>query len=556
MLAAIAFAMRRALPVCLAVGGVLLFVLGLHWPLPLHALDWHAPSAFGGGHVWAFQMIERMVAGDLPLRLESNHLGFPITRSARFIGWFPALLALPLQRLLGPVGAFHAVLWLSPSLAALAAYGWLRQATPGSRGLAAAAASLYALSPYMLSNLAAGNVDKLQTAFYPAWLALVWWMLASPGRLRVLVLLPLLGAAMAFTEPYFALFLPLFAAPMLGARAWKERDRAMAQRGFAALVATGLGVFPAAWYYGPTQQDGQLFQPADGKMNIGVLQDVDASPWKLLFGSPERIQSATEVLHAPAVGVALVLLAVLVSTRAFRGRLAGLVLAAAGLVLVLGTEQGGLPMPMALLEALGYPLGIGGQYYRASPVLTLGLLTLVAGGLGRQERWVAALVPLQLVQALWITGPFWPRPAQPIAGLEVLEAMQELGQPFEGVATLPVSSSQVQNDVRIVGAAIHRHPSTVLPRHAEDPTSSAEYAWAWEVAEEGVPALNRGGLRLVLLYRTMDPGLDPPALQEPALRELLGEPDLEDEHLLAWEVPVSAGSGARRPGSHPRPGGP
>ncbi len=548
--------MRRALPPLVAAGAVL--VLVLHWPVPLHLSSWTAPSAFGGDHVWAFSHIERMLLGDLPLRLDTNQLGFPIHREARFIAWVPALLALPLQRLLGPVGAYHVVLWITPVFALLVTYAWLREATKADGWCAALCAFLYASSAYMLSNLAAGNIDKIQIWLYPLWLLLCWRVLRERRARWALPLFPILGACMAFNEPYFALFLPLFAAPVLLVRSLRERSWVCGGISLTALLLTGLGCFPAYSYYQNPGGKTQLFQPA-GPGATNALQQPAASIVELLFGPGERATEAVEVVHVPMVGVGLVVMVLLLLSRPAMGRITGLVIAGCGLVIVSGVQQAGIPMPMAALEALHYPLEKGGQYYRAAPVLMLGLVTLLAAGLssrgagGRSvwdspARWAAvALLPIQLMHCLWVTGPFWPREAAEIPGRELLLELRELGEPYDGVAVFPVASGHWFNTARILGASVHGHPATLLPRHVDVVEAHQEYFWTREMT---LSSLQDFGIRFALLYREAEVK-DAGRLSERALYRLFGEPLIVTDEVVLWELPWTDVPPRHAPSSRP-----
>src|SRR5262245_6754854 len=115
-------------------------------------------SAFGDSHVWGLDHIARMLGGQAPLAPATDRAGFPTLRQAAVLGWAPAVLALPLRPLLGPLGAAQLLFLASPALAAAVAYGWLRRATDATPWVCAGAAAAWALTAPALANLAAGNL--------------------------------------------------------------------------------------------------------------------------------------------------------------------------------------------------------------------------------------------------------------------------------------------------------------------------------------------------------------------------------------------------------------
>jgi len=72
---------------------------------------------------------------------------------------------------------------------------------------------------------------------------------------------------------------------------------------------------------------------------------------------------------------------------------------------------------------------LGGMYYRAIALASLGLALIIAAGLGRRRRDRAVVVAWLLVAiglggGLLATGPHWPRPVVPIRGLELISTMR------------------------------------------------------------------------------------------------------------------------------------
>ncbi|MCP4809266.1 MAG: hypothetical protein GY913_12315 [Proteobacteria bacterium] len=529
----------------------------LFWPLPLH-LTTHLPDgAFTGVQMWSMGHMARMVGGDLPLQLETVHIGYPNATKAQFLAWVPALVMTPVSLLVSPLAAFNLALLLSPVVATVFAYLWLRQATTADRETSAAAAFLYSTSAYVLANLAAGNIDKLQVWLYPAWLALAWWTLRGGRRWLVLPVFVLAGTAMAFTEPYFALFLPLFAGPLLVARAAGNRSRREGLLSLAMLGASGLGMLPARWYYandGPLDMSVLFAHSVVSRHTTPPdLQEPVASLGNLLLGPMGQAPSPTYNVHACAIGLALLVATLALARRPSEGRGWGWAMAGLGLVLASGPQLllGGewrlepvfhapFYLPMELLERIGYPLAKGGQYYRATPILTLGIVTAFAAGATtlapRVRRAVlGAVVTLTLAQAVWTTGPFWPHPSAAL-GTEWLAVLEARGEPDDPVAVLPLNAEQKTNDIRVAQAALHRHPITPVPRHMQMPEMMSQVPWALGMRMQGIEAYRQMGVRFVVLHKGEDDTLDAPWMVRDAQQEMLGEPFYEDEDVVLFEV--------------------
>ncbi len=548
---------ERFLAPLVACGATLVLTALLFWPLPLELATSQPDSAFTGGQTWGMSHIARMLVGDLPLSTRTLHLGFPQETKAQFLGWVPALIATPLQPLLGPIASFNILLLISPVFATAAAYVWLRKSTAAERWTAALGALLYASCPYLLSNIASCNLDKIQIWFYPAWLALAWWMLSSRRGWWALPVFTLLGSAMVFTEPYPALFLPLFAGPLLLGRAVLERSWRVAVRSLAALASTGLGMLPAHAYYtrGSIHDRNMLFEPAAvlRHQTPPALQEPVATFENLLFGPGGGVPEPTDNVHACTIGLALLVAVLLLCWRPARGRGTGLALTLLGLVIALGPQlmvggqwrlepltQHPFYLPMELLERAGYPLVLGGQYYRAAPVVFLGVVTLLCAGLSlrspriRLAAW--SLVPLSLAQGLWTTGPHWPHPIRPIASLPLLEQLAELGEISDGVVVLPLAVDQVEYGRRASAAAVYRHPSTVVLRHILLPEMMGHFPWAIALQEDGVVVYRQEGFRYALFYKHDVSNTDPHWLGYEAHAGMLGEPILEDEEIAVFEI--------------------
>ncbi|MCB9760623.1 MAG: hypothetical protein H6739_12345 [Alphaproteobacteria bacterium] len=454
--------------------------LALHHPvLPLART--HVPiSAFHPGHVFIFDHIARMVTGDAPWSLVTERLAFPRGAALRPIAWGPALLALPFRPLLGPIGAYNAVVWLSPALSALAAWGLLRRLT-GAGPLAAAGAALpFALSPFALGCLASGQTAKVQL-----WaLALPLWA-ASVSLERPWLGLPLLAGTMvaaSFTSPSLALQLP-FALALLAAGGVALGWRGAA-RGAAVLGVAALALVPAWAFFSPTTAarslDGpiQVLQPALRPTQTADIGYAIARLHSTLLPRVTLPVEPTDTAHLTALPWPILAVAVLGLPWSRKGRWIGLGLVLIGLVLASGeylwwgdgfAEFGGrrLELPALTLRRMGYPLGASGMYYRAIATATLGLSVLLAAAAARLGGWrgaaLATLVGLgATAEAVRLSAPLWPRAAYAPISADLAARMAE--DPVPGaVLDLPMEHHGNQAQGYVLAAVQHGRATNGAP---------------------------------------------------------------------------------------------
>ncbi|MDP6932793.1 MAG: hypothetical protein QGG40_07740, partial [Myxococcota bacterium] len=412
-------------------------VCGLAWPMPLELGQRHLLTPFGDSHVWVFHWVSTQLgAGELPeLTYEA---GYPQLRRIRLIGWAPALASLPLQGLLGPLAAVNLAQLLSLPISALAAMALVRRWT-GVEPLAAAALGVcYAMGPTLLSTFGMGEISNTQAWTLPLFL---WCLDRAQADLRWAVGLFMVSFLTAFSSPYYGLALPLlvggWVSLVLGAAGWRRLatgtgrlGRAVVRQGVL-LATVAAGLWPAHGYYVPHESGGggSIFQPARFHLSLDRLPYPypSASPLELVLARAPLARSPYEPVHVSYLGLALVLVALVAVVAAIRGwRLGrheemggtavreetqrfpgpvgwprgmnmGLFLVVLGTVLALGPylTWGGhyvrlgespVPLPVRLLEVLGYPTRWGGLYFRYSVVASLGLVVVIGAGLCRVGR--------------------------------------------------------------------------------------------------------------------------------------------------------------------------
>lgn len=458
----------------------------LHWPLPLHVRTHHILGTFHGSHVWCFDHMARMLTGAEPLGVTTRRFAFPLGAETRLIGWGPGLLALPLQPLLGPLGAYNTVVLLSPALAGLAALALLRRTFHVHPRIAAGAAMAYALCPFALGSLVNGQVAKFNHWVLPLFLLAFHGVLTRPQRVRTWGLLALATVASSFTSPSLTLFVP----PAAGL--WALGHVARRKPGFrrilvagGALALTAASLLPAWSYYGgETDPETSGFEPGANVQSHVLAEPAPVALGDdLLLGHGRRegnpaLSNHVTFLTFPLLAIFAVALAV-----RFPGRWLAVTTAVLGLVLALGPRLawGGdyvvwegrfLYLPAALLDRLGYPLREGGMYYRAAALASLGLTVLLAGVCSRLPlrygavlAWVLGLA--SVADGVRATHTLWPRPLAPVAGRTALEAMA--ADPVPGaVLSLPLRTSRYGNEQHLLAAALHGRPTTALPVTTEN----------------------------------------------------------------------------------------
>lgn len=555
-------ALRPLLP-WLACGLVVLVVCGvLWWPVPLHLGSQRPLTAFGDSHVWVFERIHTsLLAGGLPA--DGCLAGYPQTRTMRAIGWVPALAALPLRAVLGPLGAANLVQLLSLPVSGVVAMALVRRWTGAAPWVAAALGASWALCPTLLGTFATAEISNTQGWLLPGFL-----LVADRARedARWLLGVAALGAAAAFTSPYYALALPFFAGALAAAGVVRQRGGVLKN----GLVVAVLGVSqaPAALYYSPAAAGGgaSMFRPA--RRAVALLPELPHPPPvaqldQLVVDTVVGPGSPYETVHAVSLGLALAALALAGLWRRGPGWGRGLALLVGGALMALGPAlyaAGGLltlgerplVLPFYALEQLGWPTAQGGLYYRYAVVMVLGAVVLAGGVLRGRAGVVVAWgsLVLQVGQGIVETGPLWPREAAPIADREALLALR--GDDGGAVLDLPLQGpTDAQfGQAALLRAVVHGRPTTALPRgnlRPEDPARGRlRRALGAASPEDARELLREAGFAAVVLpaelARFSEPG---PAELEAALG-----PPSHAGALLIWEL------GPAQPECAPLEGGP
>lgn len=496
--------MRSRLPYAVAFSTVLLVVVALSWPMPLYINDWHMITMFGDNHAWAFDRVARALAvGDLPT--QTAEAGYPQVRLFRVVGWGPLLLSLPFRIFLSPIGAANLAQLLALPLSAVAATALVRRWTDAGPWVAAAMGVVYALCPTLLATYGMGEISTTAAWILPGVLLLLDLALERPALLPILGLFGLLSA---FTSPFYALAMPLLALGWAGASGYAavRREGGLNERSGEALRPTlrvllvlAASMAPAALYFAPhlhdTQETLSVFKPAERSPDDARLPSPSpvARPHALLWESGAGPNRRQESQHSVYLGLALLGAAVGLSahrlSRGGRGGRAGLALAVGGAVLAMGPKLGwgdgyvkvggwALSLPVALLEALGYPTADSGMYFRFVVLTQLGLVLLVAAGLSRLPRaalLAGGLAVLQVGDSVRATGALWPRPGEVIPGLSQLREMRGdeddgavLDLPLQGPGALRLGAEA------LLRASVHGRPTTALPRDVSAGESLAE----------------------------------------------------------------------------------
>lgn len=522
--------MRSWIPYAVAFAAVLLVVVLLSWPMPLYLNDWHMVTMFGDGHAWAFDRVARdLLSGHLPL--QTSDAGYPQERLFRIVGWGPLLLTLPARVLLSPLGAANLAQLLALPLSAVAASALVRRWTDADAWTSAALGAVYGLCPTLLATYGMGEISTTAAWILPGFLLMVdgairgaaWrWGLFGFGLLS------------AFTSPYYALLFPLLAVAwaVVAGRAAIGRAGGLNEHAGQALrpvllvlLIVAASLAPAAAYYAPHSAEGQerlsVFKPSQLRADGARLPSPSpvARPHALLWESGAGPNRRQEAQHSVYLGLLLLGAAVGLSawpvSRGGRGARAGLALAVGGVVMAMGPKLGwgdgyvrvggwALGLPVALLEAVGYPTADSGMYFRYTVLAELGLVLVVAAGLTRLPRaalLAGGLALLQIGDSVRATGALWPRPGEVVPGLSQLREMQG-DEPDGAVLDLPLEglgAGRVGVEA-LLRATVHGRPTSALPRDL-----SATEGLAQKIMDEASTytfprgALREAGFRYVVL---------------------------------------------------------
>lgn len=545
----------------------------LYWPLPLHLSTWRINSNFSDSHVWCFEHVYQLLTGQKPFALETSDMGYPYYWTSRFIGWGAILLAIPFQPLVGPAAAYNLIHLLSPALSALGAYVFVRRVLGARPWVSAWASLLFGLSPFVLSSLANGQIEKAQVWAYPLMLMCLWEVIRGPRRLLALVCLPLLTLLTWLTEPYMGMFLPLCAAPL--ALVWalegplETAGPRLKRLGWAtlALGVLALSLLPSRGYFlpGGDNQPMTLFRNAEApKLREGVLKLYPypaASPTSIWIAPELKRGNAYPAHHLAYLGLPLLAVGGVMMVLRGAGMLSGLVLVLVGSVLAMGPQLitgdfyrtlNGHPyyLPVMGLEMLEYPLKRAGQYYRAIPLASLGFTVLVAGGLSRlrSRTWAHVLAGVLVLGVGWdiktrCGSVLW----SPVEPMTRQALMLRLGlEPDTGaVLTLPFEATATQNGARMLDATQHRRPISALARlvRYKELALVVQRSWIndWPQVAQRSPEQARAflqgmGFRYVVWYvlQRME-STDLHGLDLATLTKALGEPQDEGE-VLIWDL--------------------
>jgi len=540
--------------VAVATTAVVLVALtaALHAPVLADLSNLRILGAFHDGHVWAFDRIAHLITGEEPWSRTTAMAAFPGKLDIRYLAWVPALLALPFRPLLGPLGAYNAVVLLSPALAGLAAWGLFRKALDADAWTAGAGAVTYALCPFALGNLANGQTEKASHWLLPLFLWALTALLEGPGWILPSLGLVLATLAAAFTEPTLTLLVPLAAAcqgvaALVGARG--RRGPVLARLLVASALAAA-ALAPAWRYYtGPAVPDASTLNPGP-EFSADVLPDPPpiAQPEDTFLGRGRRETNPELCNHVTYLGLPLLAAALVLSARRRRGWGLALAWAVTGTLVAFGPHlaSGGqyvrwhgqtLRMPAWILESLHYPLRDAGMWYRVILLGSLGLSAALATGTTFQRRrWIGILLAWALALAsvadgVHATWGLWPRPVARVPGRALLAQMASDPHPG-GVIDLPMDTDTYGNGVHLVSAVFHGRPTTSLAAHtrvAEMPNLSKVWKDVEEATVTGQPDLTRAALcRRGYRYVVWRPNLRSFGRELSAWTAILGSPRTED----------------------------
>ncbi len=480
----------------------LLVVTGA-WSLLLHGATLLSPATrvpsavFITGHAWCFDHIRRMLAGELPLSLTTDRVGFAGEIHAAFIGWAPAILVAPVGQFLGPVVAINVASLVEPLLAAVATWAWLR-----GRGISPTGAALgglvLALSPPLTGALANGQLCKANVWALPLCLASLDLAARRPWAA------PLSGLAFAacvFSEPTYGVIATLVAV-VYGIDAVARS----ASRPWAAL---GVAVAGASWvpslvlaraYY--LVEGTQIFTPAGsvrGGHGDAVVSGSVSAP-ELVLGA-DYLADAENTAHVGYLGLVALGACVLAAARWRDARVAA-ALVALGATLALGEfaildgelwETGGkvVALPARALAAAGFPFAQSGQYVRFLVVAWAAVALAVGAIATARPRWGAVAAALVCVDALRATAGLWPLGSFDVRGARDFPALAAV-VPGGRVLDLPGLGGNFGNGLTQLRGALHGHAVDARARaghrwaNAPRPVSSVVFAII-----EGQPELAR-----------------------------------------------------------------
>ncbi len=347
----------------------------------------------------------------------SRQVNLPAGALGLILPFFSGLLIAPLGGLLGPVGAYNALIAALLWAAAMAS-AWLGRAVAGTWSAGLVVGGVMLAQPMLIHAVYDGTPEHAALWALPATLAAAWLALNGPSP-RWGLMAGALGAILALDSPYYAVFCAVIAVVVLpfsrtaatgsGARTDQAWTLA-AMVGTAALLGLGLLALYAAL---PTGSGGGLESADLQAMNVTDLDTwrrVEHGGWSAATGP------APTLIPSPVLAAALVL-AMIGGRRAAPWTIAGLLCLilsfgtspklAAQLTERIGSAGDALSSAIIAWNRLMYALpGLSGLRFPSRWLVPAALLLSVAGavGLSRLLRRIPRAVGLALSAMLAIAA--------------------------------------------------------------------------------------------------------------------------------------------------------
>lgn len=417
--------LARALrDLALPLGAYLLLFAALTWPLLCSfGRAYWCDEGDGLANAWNIRQVERWAAGEVPLRF-TGELHFPhgCTLAGHTLALLDGLLAIPLGRALGPVGAFDALVLLAFTGSGLTAF-WLCRQAGARRGPSLVGGAVFGCSSYLFAH-AEGHLNLITAQALPLFAAALVALCARPGPLRALLAAGAL-ALVGLSELSYAFYAGLLAGLWLLGRAaregrgeWRDpaRLRAMGLFGLAsAAVALGLG-WPLLAAASGDELLGRHSSTVYALDLLGLV--VPGGHWRFASLTAWHWSRLEANIHETSVHLGLGVLALVALAWRRRRDLPAatpwLVVFAGAVVLALGPrlhvagwEVPVLRLPYKLLEGASSTVRLSGMPIRIVLVATLAAAVLSALALGwllergPRARWLAGgLLLLALVEHL------------------------------------------------------------------------------------------------------------------------------------------------------------
>jgi hypothetical protein len=350
--------------------GYMLLALLFTWPLVLHLHDAVIQRGTlpvdGGQGIWnVWWARTALLNGINPY--STNYLFYPLE-----IDLFYQTLSLPNALLVfpallwSPILAFNLLALLSFGLGGLFAYCLARAVVP-NRAAALLAGFVYAFTPYHLQRLWGGSLELIAVQ----WLPLYVLLLLRALERRTFASTLLAGLALLWTtlaSQYYGLYAAIYTLFHAGLALWLLPSWRERLRGLAAAAGIGavwlLGLLPFLWPLselgGASIEDWYERQVYHSAAPLDFLMPHALHPlWGGLASAWQNSFHPFGLESGAALGLGIYGLCGMALARQWRRSWPWLVLAllmallALGPELKLGTTSTGLPLPFALLDALG-----------------------------------------------------------------------------------------------------------------------------------------------------------------------------------------------------------